>query len=73
MITASRQILVLGLMLAAMIAAAAALSADRAPRGPVGVSAPSLPRSGEPLAAITARQFELRWSALAGDIRLASR
>jgi hypothetical protein len=71
MITASRQILVLGFMLALLIAAAAALSAGRG-RPAVGVSAPTLPRA-EPLATIDARGFERRWNGQAAEITLASR
>ncbi len=73
MITAPRQILVLGLMLAAVIAAAAALSAEGPRRGPSGITAPTLPRAGEPVAALTPRQFAQRWSGSIGAITLASR
>ena len=62
MITAPRQILFLGLMLAALIAVAATLSAEPARRGPTGISAPTLTRAGEPVASISAGQFDLRWA-----------
>lgn len=62
MLTASRQIVVLGFMLVLLIAAAAALSAQPAQRGPVGISAPVLSRA-EPVASIGAGQFEQRWGA----------
>ncbi len=63
MITAPRQILFLGLMLAALIAIAAMLSAEPARRAPTGISAPTLTRAGEPVASISASQFDLRWAA----------
>ncbi|KAA2236123.1 hypothetical protein [Salinarimonas soli] len=71
MITAPRQILFLGLMLAALIAVAATLSAQARPRGPVGISAPTLTRSGEPVASISRPDFDLRWGGT--TITLASR
>jgi hypothetical protein len=38
------------------------LSAEPARRGPTGISAPTLTRAGEPVASISAGQFDLRWA-----------
>ncbi|HYF56268.1 MAG TPA: hypothetical protein VEA41_18585 [Salinarimonas sp.] len=71
MLTAPRQFLVLGLLVALLVAAAAMLSGDHGTRAPAGISAPMLPRA-EPVATITPRQFDQRWSGEA-SITLASR